>query len=188
MTDFYDITLGDSWINSTNWNSYRSVCDWYGIVCNEDDGRLFRINLAENDIQGAIPTFLSQLIDLRQIRFGKNKLTGAVPSEIGLLESLRHIGFTKNDMTGPVPSELGRLENLGALVLDHNGFTGTIPSELGLLKILKEFFLHKTKVTGTMPAEVCALTDQEGDFDFQISSDMNFDCSCCTLWVPPNTT
>ena len=59
-----------------------------------------------------------------------NDLSGALPSNLGDLRRLTELDISNNELTGAIPSSLGNISNLRALRLDGNRLTGSIPSAL----------------------------------------------------------
>ncbi|GGD07541.1 hypothetical protein GCM10011368_06840 [Hyunsoonleella pacifica] len=83
LSEFYDATNGDQWINNTNWKDPNvPVCDWYGISTdiNPNTGitRISGLNLSNNNLEGYIPqTFANLDVNTRaSIDLSNNKLRG----------------------------------------------------------------------------------------------------------------
>ena len=88
----YNRTQGRNWTDNDGWGSKEYVGAWHGVTTN-DDGRVTGLNLAENNLQGRLP------------------------SEIYLLRNLTHLDLTDNPhLGGPLPIEITRL-NLDTLLL-----------------------------------------------------------------------
>lgn len=97
---------GRDWSNRENWLTDRPLEEWHGVQV-DDEGRVIRLIL------------------------GNNNLTGRIPAEPGSPTSLTVPDLAGNALTGPIPPELGSLAELAVLGLEHNGLTGPIPAELG---------------------------------------------------------
>ena len=52
LSDFYESTNGTNWLIQTDWLSDRSVCDWYGVLCN-DEQHIIEIKLDTNNVAGS---------------------------------------------------------------------------------------------------------------------------------------
>ena len=61
-----------------------------------------------------------------------NDLVGAIPPELGNLVNLTRLSLLANQLTGTIPSELGNLVSLQYLYLSYNDLTGAIPVSLGI--------------------------------------------------------
>ena len=156
----YDATGGRDWTHNENWITDAPLAEWRGIEV-DTHGNVIYLQLAGNNLAGAIPPELGSLANLRSLQLGSNNLTGAIPPELGRLAELERLYLYSNSLTGPIPPELGGLASLEALVLSANGLTGAIPPELGRLTKLEWLELHRNNLTGTVPPELGALADLE---------------------------
>ena len=157
----YDSTDGDDWRRNGNWKSDRPLNEWYGVTTNRA-GRVTRLRLPQNNLQGTLPSELGNLDHLQWLYLHNNgqtgrynnRLTGDIPSELGKLDFLQRLYLYNNELTGEIPSELGDIDDLQDLSLYGNKLTGEIPSELGDLDKLAGLFLHGNRLTGEMPSEL----------------------------------
>ncbi|KAK9124935.1 hypothetical protein Scep_013781 [Stephania cephalantha] len=94
-------------------------CSWFHITCNQDN-RVTRVELFENNIQGTIPSELGNLKNLRSLDLFRNSISGSIPPTLGNLKSLLFLRLNDNQLTGRVPSEIASLPNLK--VLTHVGY------------------------------------------------------------------
>jgi len=92
------------------------------------------LNLSNNNLT-KLPAYVLGMTQLRELNLAHNQLTGALPGEIRFLKNLQKLNLSYNDMTG-VPAEVGQLTELKELDLSYNRFTG-LPNELGNLRNLK---------------------------------------------------
>jgi Leucine-rich repeat (LRR) protein len=72
---------------------------------------------------------------LEELDVANNNLTGALPAEIRLLRNLRRLDASQNQMTG-IPAEIGQLSRLEELDYSGNGID-TMPNEIENLNQLK---------------------------------------------------
>ena len=175
LVALYEAANGDGWTNRRNWASDRPLSEWFGVEV-DADGRVTRLLLGDNGLEGRlppelgdlsrltdlqlnqdaiagpIPPELGKLAELRILSLWGNHLTGAIPPEIGALSNLRILWLGPNRLTGPIPSELGGLAELRSLALDLNALTGSIPSELGDLSNLEALWLSTNRLTGPIPS------------------------------------
>lgn len=111
----YTATGGKSWRNSAGWTgttnstvrrmATASVCTWAGVVCNSA-GRVTGLLLANNNLTGTIPAFLSALDALSELQLGGNALSGSIPSTLASLPLLRSLNLCGNNLEGDIPLAL----------------------------------------------------------------------------------
>ena len=153
LVALYNATDGDNWTENENWLSDEPLGEWHGIDT-DDEGRVTRLRLAENGLNGAIPAELGNLSYLRDLGLSDNQLTGTIPPELGNLTNLTYLGLPNNQLTGQIPLALGSLSKLRILELHRNKFSGTIPLSLGSLSNLEYLWLHRNQLTGSIPSEL----------------------------------
>ncbi len=161
----YDATDGPNWASENpetsrpSWKVAADLGDWHGVTT-DTDGRVTRLNLADNNLAGEIPPELGRLTSLTNLSLSFNrKLSGPIPPELGGLTDLVALSIRAANLTGEIPPELGTLASLGYLDLDSNRLTGPIPSELGDLTSLVELGLQNNDLTGEIPSELGRLSN-----------------------------
>ncbi|MFD2561233.1 leucine-rich repeat domain-containing protein [Aquimarina rubra] len=163
LVDLYNATNGDQWKNTVGGNQpwlvndpNSSVCDWFGIVV--VDGKVTQLKLPINNLSGSIPSSISQLSGLRDLRLGSNNFSGTtLPNEIGELTELRILGINNCKFEGPFPIQFTGLSELTFLNAEKNNFTGTLPIEINKLKKLEVLELNQNQLSGAIPFEIGAL-------------------------------
>ena len=105
-----------------------------------------------NRLPGPIPSEMSKLADLRDLRLAFLQLSGPVPAWMGDLSNLHVLELTANELSGNIPGQLGNLTNLSSLQLGHNTLTGTMPDSIGNLTGLQYLTLHDNQLTGSIPS------------------------------------
>ena len=158
LVAFYEATGGPQWENNTNWLTDAPLRDWHGVSVRED-GRVFRLRLPDNGLEGTIPSELSSLSSLRRLTLWENRLTGRIPTQLGNLSDLLDLDLGGNRLTGSIPTELGNLSRLGNLDLRDNDLTGRIPAELGGLTNLRGLYLFNNDLGGPIPPRLGQLSD-----------------------------
>eukprot|EP00980_Cylindrotheca_fusiformis_P007446 scaffold1537_cov108-Cylindrotheca_fusiformis.AAC.5 len=136
--------------------------------------------LAQNNLNGTIPTQLGEMTNLQSLRLQQNSLDGTIPTELGLLVNMEYLFFASNELTGLVPSELGNLSNLEWLDLSEYSqrhFAWMWPSSEIASHVMN--FVDRTagdnELTGTVPPEVQNLADwAEVDYCKSYSSILGF--------------
>ena len=158
LVALYNATDGPDWYESQNWLSDRPPGDWYGVRTGKD-GRVTRLDLVNNNVNGEIPSELGNLSSLTSLHLGNNQLDGGIPPELGSLSNLTELGLFNNQLSGEIPSELDNLSNLTWLHLDGNQLDGEIPSELGNLSSLTSLDLSRNQLDGEIPSELGSLSN-----------------------------
>jgi Leucine-rich repeat (LRR) protein len=117
------------------------------------------LNLSENEFFGAIPENISQLTQLRELDLSLNYLEGTLPNglyDLNLLERI-NLWSWNNMLTGNVSPNIKQLNNLTHLLISSEKNMGQIPNEIGQLPSLIE--LDLTGFSGSFPSEVAKLSN-----------------------------
>lgn len=171
----------DSWRS----DSPDGPCDFYGVGCDSNTGRVTEISLANKSLSGQISDSISFLGSLTVLQFNTNTISGQLPPELSKCVNLKVLNVSVNRLVGPVP-DLSGLQNLKTFDLSMNFFTGKFPSwvvnvtgivELGLglndfteseippdignLKNLTWLFFSRCGRIGEIPESVYDLTELE---------------------------
>lgn len=147
----YESTDGDRWRRRDNWLTDAPIHTWAGVTV-DAGGRVSALSLARNNLSGAIPRELGDLVGLERLSLDNNNLAGSIPRELGNLASLGDLWLNDNNLTGAVPSELGRLTQLEILRLSNNArLGGPLPASLTGLDRLARI--------GTAGTALCAPLD-----------------------------
>jgi hypothetical protein len=72
---------------------------------------------------------LGDLSELSELNLADNELTGAIPSEIGNIAGLTSLNLENNDLSGELPASIGNCVGLVDFDVSFNSLTGTIPEE-----------------------------------------------------------
>ena len=152
LVDLYNSTKGDAWTNHDNWLSQSPVCTWKGITVSSN--RVVGIDLGVNNLNGKLPSSLSNLAALQYLYLYNNKLTGAIPSLISNLVNMKEFLAGTNSLTGSFPSSLGKLKNLQQLDLSNNRLSGAIPFAIGSLAKAQYINLNNNRLSGSIPVTI----------------------------------
>ena len=158
LKHLYEVTGGTAWTNDARWLSGRPLGEWHGVTTNED-GRVVRLSLQQNNLAGPIPSELANLSELWDLNLSWNRLTSPIPAELAGLSRLARLILGRNDLAGPIPAGLGNLSRLAVLYLDGNGLTGQIPAELGNLSNLVLLDIGENELSGPIPPELSELSE-----------------------------
>ncbi|WP_299311241.1 leucine-rich repeat domain-containing protein [uncultured Aquimarina sp.] len=164
LIDLYHATDGDNWTNTLAGNrpwlvndSSSLISSWGGVTVL--DGKVTKISLINNNLNGTIPESFGDLVNLDYVAFSINRLTGSLPATIGNLINVETFTLERNAITGEIPISIGTMVSLKILNLGSNQMTGGIPSELGNLLLLKQLNLFRNRLSGSIPSEINSLID-----------------------------
>ena len=97
LVTLYNSTGGSNWTNHTGWLT-TPVRNWYGIQL-DSTGRVYDIQLSNNNLTGTIPNALSTLSNLQDLELNGNQLSGNVPLSLASLSKLTYFDLTNNNFT-----------------------------------------------------------------------------------------
>ena len=113
LSEFFELTGGESWNNASGWNTDADVGDWYGIT--SEAGRIRSILLPDNGLTGPLPAVIGGFADLEILDLGGNDLAGE-PVEISQLGALTTLRLDGNEgMEGYFPFSVTDLAQLEVL-------------------------------------------------------------------------
>lgn len=96
LTDFYNANGGANWTNNTNWTSTLPLGSWHGVTV--ENGRVTRLALQSNNIQGNDLSMLPNLDAIEFISFNDNKLSGTLP-DFSILTDLTFLSINNNNFS-----------------------------------------------------------------------------------------
>ena len=165
LVALYNATDGPNWRRKNNWLSSLPLSDWEGVATNSV-GRVTKLELYRNDLDGNIPSSVGQLSSLERLDLQQNYLSGGIPSAIGDLSQLQLLSLGDNDLTGSIPTSLGNLSALKTLNLANNELVGGLPSSLGNLSNLESLLLeYNSGLGGPLPHSLTNTSLQELNAD-----------------------
>ena len=108
LVALYHAMDGPNWRNRENWLTDASLEDWYGVRTRS--GRVVRIHLPENGLEGTIPIELGSLVNLEWLSLSVNLLRGPIPVELGNLVNLERLYLSHNHLRDPIPRTFLQLD------------------------------------------------------------------------------
>lgn len=168
LTDLYFRTNGGfDWIDKDGWKDRVSnlncdVCSWYGVTCDPITGRVIKLDLSNNGLNGKLPGSIQELVYLQELNLSNNpNLDGALPEELFELDSLEILDLSHCSISGSISASIVGLQNLVKLDLSDNEMSSTIPGEVGLLDLLDTLDLSYNNFDGSIPAGLVQLKEVE---------------------------
>ena len=156
LVHLYKETSGTGWENNTNWNTNKHVCEWEGILCDQNQ-HVIEINLPNNLLSGSIPFDLGNLSYLTYLNLSNNSLYGEIPDNLYLLSNLKELHLDYNHLSGEIPEMLFQFEQMEKLSLNYNQFHGTIPSSISTMIQLDMLNISNNKFSGVFPDGILTL-------------------------------
>lgn len=119
---------------------------------------LLELVLNNNKLSGSIPKTVLYLSRLVKLDLHSNVLSGSVPSDIASLVSIDYFDLSYNVLTGVIPELIGSLSALEVLSFSNNYLHGTLPPSIGNATQLQYLEFTSNALTGTLPASLGLLT------------------------------
>lgn len=179
----HEATGGSSWENSDNWlNGDVSVCEWYGVTCEETNGQPFvtEVALSGNGLEGLVPSIVFYLPHLKVLNLSRNKVWVQFDdieytslrklilheTNVASLEGISHaaslntLDLKQTPLNGQkIPEEFFTLGNLTIADLSGSGLTGTLSTSLGQMKSLVSLTLDRNDLSGEIPGAIGMLAE-----------------------------
>lgn len=157
LLDLYESTKGHQW--NTKWDLKKKVDTWHGVLV--ENGHVVEIDLHQNGLEGAIPSSLGDLKQLRVLNLAFNKLTGPIPVSLVQLHHLQKLKLEMNTLTGLLPKSFKNAKSLKEFTLFNNMMEGSIPEGIGEAAKLKSLNLSSNYFTGELPESLTSLMELE---------------------------
>ncbi|XP_024536370.1 LRR receptor-like serine/threonine-protein kinase FEI 1 [Selaginella moellendorffii] len=130
--------------------SDATPCNWTGVECNGETGRVETLNLPRFHLVGVISPEIGKLSKLRRLGLHNNMISGKIPPSLGNCSDLRAVYLRDNLLSGSLPAELGRLKNLKVFDVSENSLTGPIPASMERLNDLVFLNVSNNFLTGSV--------------------------------------
>ncbi|CAH8324841.1 unnamed protein product [Eruca vesicaria subsp. sativa] len=118
---------------------------------------LSQLEISGNKFSGEIPVRICDLGELRVVDLSRNRFSGSLPSCINRLKNLERVDMQENMIAGEIPSSVSSCVKLTELNLSYNRLRGGIPPEIGELPVLNYLDLSKNRISGEIPSELLKL-------------------------------
>ena len=101
LVALYNDTDGANWTDSTNWGTDQALSTWHGVTT-DGDGRVTRLELHENGLNGTLPTELENLTHLESLLLDRNyALMGPLPDGLRELPALATVELADTELCAP---------------------------------------------------------------------------------------
>lgn len=157
LVALYTHTDGTHWTNTTGRLNNPDVEQRYGVTLTGTTTKhVSLVTLSSNGLTGIVPTEISSLNWLTQLRLDHNTLSN-IENGIGSLGSLQVLDLSNTSLTN-LPSDIGNLSgSLQQLYLSDNTLS-SLPVEIGKLSALSRLYLDSNQLT-SLPATISGLTN-----------------------------
>ncbi len=142
----YNSTDGANWSNHGAWlGAVGTECGWWGVQC--DGGHVAQLSLSSDNLNGALPPELGNLVHLVGMQLWSNQLNGSIPSVLGTMSNLERLYLSSNQLSGVIPPALGSSSSLSELDFSANQLSGAIPPELAGMSNLRSLDLSSNRLS-----------------------------------------
>ena len=149
---FYNAMDGPHWNNATNWCSDKPLNEWFGITTDPESGRVTEIDFNENNLQGALPSEMSNLKQIKSLKIYESNGRISNIEQLCELTSLKTLFYGIGDywvreydhvktLMFAVPANISNLKDLEYLIL--SGVNTDLPEELFDMVNLKRLYVRK---------------------------------------------
>jgi hypothetical protein len=138
LVQIYESLGGAKWKKNQNWCSSKEVHTWKGVKLDHATGRVNKLLLPDNDLEGEIPECIGVLEQLVEIDVRINRIKGRIPQSLCGLQELQGLYLFENFLEGPIPEGLCRLPNLKGIYLLNNCLEGVEKTREMFKKVLDE--------------------------------------------------
>ncbi|KAK9117938.1 hypothetical protein Scep_016031 [Stephania cephalantha] len=140
--------------------------------------RIEVLNLASNNLRGAVPAGLGNCTSLQKLFLSSNCLSGNLPNELFKLKQLSWLRLDQNSLSGRLDG-IGNLSNLVQLDISNNQYSGFLPDIFGSLGKLERFAADSNNFSGPLPSSLSSsqslqIVSLRGNL---LTGSINFNCT-----------
>ena len=99
LVSLYEATGGPDWRDSGGWLGDALLDDWRGVTT-DSLGRVFELDLTDNNLAGSVHPTLASLTRMTALRIGGNRLSGPLPLGLARLP-LRELDYSDTEVCAP---------------------------------------------------------------------------------------
>ncbi len=137
LVNLYNSADGANWIDP--WLLSQPMSTWQGVGL-FPSGCVQSVVLDNRNLNGIISPGIGNLTSIESLALINNdQLEGSIPTTISQLSLLKSLGLSNNVLNNNIPPDLGDLCELEELVINDNELTGCLPAELSQLVNLDTF-------------------------------------------------
>ena len=164
LEEFFNSTNGGGWawryplsVYGNKWNFSDPDVDpcnshWQGLTCT-NFSTVYALSLASYNLNGVVPSSISNLSYLTSFQVKYNTIRGRIPSSLCDCKNLSNLNMAYNFLSGNVPDcLLNDLRKLAFLDFESNLLTGTIPEIKQYQVKMKYFSLSINYLHGSIPS------------------------------------
>ena len=105
----------------SSWSDQEDCCRWTGVLCDNETGRITKLDLTSTRLSGEFSPSLLELEFLNYLDLSGHDFNCIhIPSFLGSMGSLRHLHLREANFCGLIPHQLGNLSRLHSLDLGLN--------------------------------------------------------------------
>nr|XP_016494069.1 PREDICTED: receptor-like protein 12 [Nicotiana tabacum] len=119
------------------------------------------LSIANNTINGTIPSSICNATNLEVLDLSSNKLSGRIPACLAeqSSRSLKVLNLGRNNLRGNLPGNFSEKCSLETIDLRQNNLEGKIPRSISNCRKLKVLNLGNNKITDTLPCWLKSLSN-----------------------------
>eukprot|EP01083_Nonionella_stella_P204751 746200_1 len=158
LVDLHTATNGDHWNRQWNLTAIEkgNYCNESGILCDEDH-HIIEIAFIENNLNGSLPSSISDISTLRVVFMQWNPITSTIPESICTLTNLKVLVIERNHLYGSLPTCLGDMISLNVISFAVNNLEGRLPDSIGKLSNLSILTVANNFLNSSIPISLCSL-------------------------------